>query len=98
MRFAAILFSLSFLMLSSHTGAQSAPSLNLMPQPASLAPGSGALRIDANFSVAFTGHSEPRLRHAADRFFAQLQQQTGLSRFAEKLSTESGCQRFGNTG
>jgi len=89
MRFAAILFSLSFLMLSSHTGAQSAPSLNLMPQPASLAPGSGALRIDANFSVAFTGHSEPRLRHAADRFFAQLQQQTGLSRFAEKKDNSS---------
>jgi len=89
MRFAAILFSLSFLMLSSHTGAQSAPSLNLMPQPASLAPGSGALRIDANFSVAFTGHSEPRLRHAADRFFAQLQQQTGLSRFAGKKDNSS---------
>jgi hexosaminidase len=89
MRFAAILFSLSFLMLSSHTGAQSAPSPNLMPQPASLAPGSGALRIDANFSVAFTGHSEPRLRHAADRFFAQLQQQTGLSRFAEKKDNSS---------
>jgi hexosaminidase len=83
MRFAAILFSLSFLMLSSPTGAESAPSLNLMPQPASLARGAGALRIDANFSLAFTGHSEPRLRRAADRFFAQLARQTGLSRFAE---------------
>jgi len=80
------LFSLSFLLLSSHTGAESAPSLNLMPQPASLARGAGALRIDANFSLAFTGHSEPRLRRAADRFFAQLARQTGLSRFAQPKS------------
>lgn len=82
MRFAAFLFSLNFLMLASYTGAQSVPSLNLMPQPASVAQGSGALRIDANFSLAFTGHSEPRLRRAADRFFAQLRQQTGFPRFA----------------
>jgi len=78
MRFAAILFSLFCLMLSSHANSQSAPALNLMPQPANVTPGSGALRIDANFTVAFTGHTEPRLDRAAERFLTQLHRQTGL--------------------
>src|SRR6202007_867011 len=56
----------------------SAPSLNLMPQPSSLSPGTGALPIDANFSIAFTGYTEPRLHRAADRFLNQLRRQTGL--------------------
>src|SRR5262249_31766209 len=57
--------------------AQSSP-LNFMPQPANLQPGTGALRIDGNFAVAFTGYSEPRLDRAAERFLLQLQRQTGL--------------------
>ena len=89
MRFAAFLLSLTFLMLASHAAAQSGPSPNLMPQPAGLTPGSGALRIDANFSIAFTGHTEPRLRRAADRFFSQLHQQTGLPRFGEPKDNSS---------
>lgn len=78
MRFAALLFSFVLLMLASNTNAQSAPALNLMPQPASLTPGSGALKIDANFAIAFTGHDEPRLDRAGERFLAQLRRQTGL--------------------
>ena len=54
------------------------PALNLMPQPSSITASSGMLRIDANFSVALTGHSEPRLDRAADRFLTQLHRQTGL--------------------
>lgn len=49
-----------------------------MPQPASVNPGSGALRIDDKFTVAFTGHTEPRLDRAADRFLLQLHRQTAL--------------------
>jgi hexosaminidase len=49
-----------------------------MPQPASVNPGSGALRIDDRFTVAFTGHTEPRLDRAADRFLLQLHRQTAL--------------------
>lgn len=89
MRFTAFLFSLTFLLLASRTDAQSVPALNLMPQPAGITQGSGALRIDANFSIAFTGHTEPRLRRAADRFFAQLRQQTGLPRFGEPKDNSS---------
>jgi len=78
MRFAAFLLSLTLLMLASHTGAQSTTALSLMPQPASLTPGSGSLRIEANFTVAFTGHTEPRLDRAGERFLTQLYRQTGL--------------------
>ncbi len=59
-----------------NAGAQSAPVLNLMPWPASAQSGSGALKIDATFGVAFTGYTEARLDRAGQRFLAQLQKQT----------------------
>ena len=65
-------------MLSSEAMAQSALAPDLMPEPASVTPGSGALRIDANFQMAFTGHREPRLDRARERFLTQLHRQTGL--------------------
>ena len=49
-----------------------------MPQPASVKQGTGALPIDANLTIAFTGHTEPRLDRAAERFLTQLHRQTGL--------------------
>jgi hexosaminidase len=58
--------------------AETSSPLDLMPQPASLTPGSGALVIDAGFSIAFTGHTEPRMERAADRFLTQLRRQTAL--------------------
>jgi len=57
---------------------QNAPPLNLMPWPASVQNGSGALKIDASFGVAFTGYNEARLDRAGQRFLLQLQRQTGL--------------------
>ena len=33
--------------------------LNLMPWPSSVQPGTGSLRVEATFSVAVTGHTEP---------------------------------------
>src|SRR5262245_61629265 len=78
MRSAALLLGMVCLMLSSEAMAQSAPALDLMPVPASVTPGSGGLRIDANFQIAFTGHTEPRLDRAGERFLTQLQRQTGL--------------------
>jgi len=57
---------------------QNSPSLNLMPWPASVQNGSGVLKIDASFGVAFTGHNEARLDRAGQRFLLQLQRQTGL--------------------
>jgi hexosaminidase len=52
--------------------------MNLIPQPARIRQGTGALRLDENFTVAFTGHTEPRLDRAGERFLAQLHRQTGL--------------------
>jgi hexosaminidase len=52
--------------------------LNLMPVPASVQPGAGSLRIDSSFSVALTGHAEPRLDRGVERFLHQLARQTAL--------------------
>ena len=54
------------------------PVLNLMPLPANSQPGSGSLRVDSSFSVAFAGYTEPRLERAGERFLRQLARQTGL--------------------
>jgi hexosaminidase len=54
------------------------PALNLLPLPASAHSGTGSLGVDSLFSVAFTGHTEPRLERAGDRFLRQLARQTGL--------------------
>jgi hexosaminidase len=52
--------------------------MNLMPLPANVQPGSGNLKVDSTFSVAFTGYTEPRLERARERFLRQLARQTGL--------------------
>src|SRR6202165_2921495 len=54
------------------------PALSLLPLPASAHSGTGSLGVDSSFSVAFTGHTEPRLERAGDRFLRQLARQTGL--------------------
>jgi hexosaminidase len=53
-----------------------------MPWPSSVQAGNGDLRIDASFSVALSGHTEPRLDHAVQRFLQQLARETGLPSFA----------------
>src|SRR4029077_18863917 len=52
--------------------AQSQPPFNLIPQPANVKPGTGGLPVGANFTIAFTGHTESRLDRAADRFLTPL--------------------------
>ncbi len=54
------------------------PTLNLMPMPASVQAGTGSLRIDSSFSVALTGHTEPRLNRGVERFLEHLKRQTAL--------------------
>jgi hexosaminidase len=61
--------------------AQTQPQLNLMPWPSSVQAGGGSLRVDASFSVAVTGHTEPRLDRAVQRFLQQLSRQTAVSSF-----------------
>src|SRR5262249_30358065 len=57
---------------------QDSASLNLMPLPAKAQRGDGALKIDANFQIAFAGHREPRLDRASQRFLGTLRRETGI--------------------
>jgi len=61
--------------------------LNLMPLPVSAQPGIGSLGVDSSFSAAFTGHTEPRLERAGERFLKQLARQTGLPLFLKPVKT-----------
>ncbi len=49
-----------------------------MPLPANVQPGTGNLRVDSTFSLAFAGYTEPRLERAGERFLRQLARQTGF--------------------
>jgi len=68
----------ALLLCATSATAQDQPELNLMPMPANLQTGSGDLRIDSSFSVALTGHTEPRLDRAVQRFLHQLSRQTAI--------------------
>ena len=63
---------------SMQTGAQSPSELNVMPLPARAQLGSGSLKVDASFLLAFTGYREARLDSAGQRFLVQLNRETGL--------------------
>jgi len=65
------------------SNAQTQRQLNLMPWPSSVQQGSGELRIDATFSVALTGHTEPRLEHSVARFLTQLNRETAFPNLAK---------------
>ncbi len=54
------------------------PSLNLMPVPAKIQPGTGQLVIDQLFTVAVTGAKDARLDSGIPRFLDQLSRQTGM--------------------
>jgi hexosaminidase len=58
--------------------AQTPAALNVMPLPAKAQFGTGVLKIDDNFSIAFEGYREARLDRAAQRFMTQLHRQTGM--------------------
>jgi len=58
--------------------AQSPSELNLMPLPAKVQAGNGAMKIDAGFGLSFAGYHEARLDRAGQRFLEQLHRQTGI--------------------
>jgi hexosaminidase len=58
--------------------AQVQQTINLMPMPAKFQLGNGRLLVDRSFSVAITGHKEPRLVGAVELFLSQLRRQTGM--------------------
>ncbi len=77
--------------------AQTITPANLMPQPANVTPGSGALHIDSNFALAFTGYTEPRLDRARERFFTQLHWQTAIP-FGKTANSSSRAMLTVHTG
>src|ERR1700759_1819103 len=74
-------------LLQSPANAQSQRTLSLMPLPSSVQQGSGELRIDATFSVAVTGHTEPRLDHSVARFLTQVHRETAYPNLAKGAAT-----------
>src|SRR6266566_3649433 len=68
--------------------AQNAP-LNLMPMPANIKIGAGQLVVDPSFSVAISGHKEPRLQRAVEIFLSNLRRQTGMLPLDMKVSDSS---------
>jgi hexosaminidase len=58
--------------------AQSTADLNVMPLPAKVQPGTGSLKIDGGFTVAFLGFREARLDRAGERLMSNLHHQTGI--------------------
>jgi hexosaminidase len=50
----------------------------LMPMPANVTPGVGALKIDASFAVQARGYSDARLERAMARLTARISRQTGM--------------------
>jgi hexosaminidase len=75
----AVALTFSFLLVSSGAlQAQASAELNVMPLPAKAQPGSGSLKIDGGFDLAFAGYKEARLDRAGQRFIAQLTRATGI--------------------
>ncbi len=61
------------------------PVPSLMPLPAQMQMGSGLLLIDKSFTVAITGHGEPRLQRAVEIFLDDLRRQTGMTQIDLRL-------------
>jgi hexosaminidase len=58
--------------------AAAGPTLNLMPAPARMTVGQGALMIDGSFSVVVTGARDARVDSAAARLARRLSAETGI--------------------
>jgi len=77
-RNASFFMLMSFLMIGLPMHAQAPTELNIMPLPAKVQRGTGALKIDANFTLAFAGFHDARLDRAGQRFLTQLHRETGF--------------------
>ena len=73
-----LLVFFAFLIVSGSARAQSPPELKVMPLPAKVQTASGALKIDGNFALSFTGYREARLDRAGQRFMTTLNHETGI--------------------
>src|SRR5580700_5361099 len=62
--------------------------INVMPLPATVAPGAGRLLVSQTFSVAIAGYNDLRLQRVAQRFLHDLSRQTGYF-LSERLGDAS---------
>src|SRR2546428_5098202 len=60
-----------------------------MPMPANIKMGAGQLGVDPSFSVAISGHKEPRLQRTVEIFLDHLRRQTGMLPLDMKVSDSS---------
>ena len=83
-------FTLSLIVLTLTLGSMplsaQSDAADLMPLPARITRGSGALKLDSEFNLSFAGYKEPRLDRAGRRFMDQLHRQTALVFVAGKAS------------
>ena len=77
-RNASIVALTTLLAASMPARGQSPTELNVMPMPAKVQQGSGSLKIDGGFTIAFAGFREARLDRAGQRFMVQLNRETGI--------------------
>lgn len=77
-RNASSLILTSLLLSGVPMAAQTTTELNVMPLPAKAQLGSGVLKIDGGFTIAFAGFHDARLDRAGQRFLTQLHRETGL--------------------
>ncbi len=68
----------SLLIAGMSARAQAPADLNVMPLPSKVQLGTGSLKIDNTFTLAFTGFREERLGRAGQRFLTTLGHQTGI--------------------
>jgi hexosaminidase len=66
---------------------QAQADLPVMPLPMHSTPGNGQFLLDDGLDIVFTGHTEPRLKRARQRFFDTLQSSTGLRRWPNSPAT-----------
>src|SRR2546428_4434266 len=60
-----------------------------MPMPANINMGAGQLGVDPSFSVAISGHKEPRLQRTVEIYLDDLRRQTGMLPLDMKVSDSS---------
>ncbi len=69
---------IGFFLFSAFAFGQTSPQPNLMPLPNSVQPGSGELLVDASFSVAISGASDPRVTRAVEIFLQDLRHRLAM--------------------
>jgi hexosaminidase len=77
-RKASFLILIASLMIGASMPAQTSADLNVMPLPAKAQIGTGALKLDSSFAIAFAGFRDARLDRAGERFVIQLHRETGI--------------------